>query len=83
MRIASATLSGFRPPEAITGTPPVSSSISAQSHVAPVPPGATAEPESSRWKSVWNERSPRRSAWVRTLTALITLQPVRRATSAQ
>ena len=54
-----------------------------QSQVRPLPPRMAPAAASSRWKSVRKASSARMSPAVATCAALMTLQPVRRATSAQ
>ena len=81
--IASATFSGRRPPATIAGTSERRSRSSPQSKLSPVPPQRPLPRRSKRWKSVRKASAAWTSAALETWIALITLTPVRRATSAQ
>ena len=81
--IASATFSGRRPPATIAGTSERRSRSSSQSKLSPVPPQSPPRRLSKRWKSVRKASAAWTSAALATWTALITLTPVCRATSAQ
>ena len=81
--IASATLSGPRPPERISGVFERRPSSRPHSQVWPLPPRKPAAAASSRWKSVWKRSRSRMSPGPATRAALMILQPVRRAASLQ